>query len=64
MTEWQVFLNGGIGVSALCLVWLISKHQSKLYADMMKEFMKSVVDEMKETTIAVKELAAEIRKEK
>lgn len=67
----QVFLNGSIGVVSIAAILLIvknyiktSKDQQIIYADMMKDFIKSVIDEMKETTKAVKELTDEIRREK
>lgn len=68
---WDVFLNGGVAGVALLVLWLQMKSNEKAmnkqqdaYTSILKDFIQSIVDEMAATTDAVKELTAEIRREK
>lgn len=68
---WDVLLNGGIGVASLVVVLMVIKQfektahrQQELYAELMKNFIQSVVDKIEAQTDAIRELTNEVRREK
>lgn len=57
VNEYQVFLNGSIGVAALCVAWLIMKG----YMDIMKNLVLGLREDLKAHTDAIKRLTAAFR---